>query len=592
MCAAAFVVALVLLLLLEVCASFKFYSEPGFALVRKILLEALPNFEPHHYQMDGICKVLDGIDLIAVTPTGSGKTGYLFLSILVMITISKMPSLCPSVKFPKDPAIVVVCPTNSIEGQMEDSMGKLGISALALNSDTVGAGRIRGEDLWIKARAGVSILGPEQLISKGFRDLLAFQPFYDRVCALGVDEIHLLVLWGLGFCKPFLQIGFMRARFRTEIPLIGLTATLLADPKVQNAIFSLLGVNRGEFHLIRRSNARHDVQLLFRQLYSGIDGHSFPEIAWVLDTRDKTLIFENTIGLVHRLKSYLNEALSIDSNRDIRIWTYTGLDWADNKRQTLSDFVDDPDCQIIIATNSLAQGNDIKAIETVIHIGEPESCTYKNPVATRMELAAKIVRQTDAENEADAKKAGTSGPRMSRSTAEVLTAKCKPAEQDHQFDNPPSDSPCPCKTCTASPPTPRPELCRCSDCTPEPRSHEHYKPPAKKKKAPSDIPAGKRLTKIMKESGRSRLEEFRLFVWSEASDRNMGLIPLAEFLPDVVITQLLDRFAKIETATDLTPFISSIAGLAGYHGQLFEVLVELGKEFKKMKSLKGAAQKK
>ncbi|KAJ7736374.1 P-loop containing nucleoside triphosphate hydrolase protein, partial [Mycena maculata] len=512
----------------------------------------------------------------------------------------------------KDLAIVVVCPTNSIEGQMEESLGKLGISALALNSDTVGAGRIRGEDLWIKARTGVSmlILGPKQLISKGFRDLLAFQPFYDRVCALGVDEIHLLVLWDLGFRKPFLQIGFMRARFRAGIPLIGLTATLLADPKVQNAIFSLLGVNRGEFHLIRRSNARHDVQLLFRQLYSGIDGHSFPEIAWVLDTRDKTLIFGNTIGLVHHLKSYLNEALSIDSNRDIQIRTYTGLDWADTKRQTLSDFVDNPDCQIIITTNSLAQGNNIKAIETVIHIGEPESVEMYvqkpgrvrlgalNPRAiyyissTRMELAGKIVRQTDAENEADTKKAGTSGPRMSRSTAEVLTAKCKPAEQDHQFDNPPSDSPCPCKTCTASPPTPRPELCRCSDCTPEPRSHEHYEPPAKKKKAPSDIPAGKRLTKIMKEAGHSCLEEFRLFVWSEASDRNMGLIPLAEFLPDIVITQLLDRFAKIKTATDLTPFISSIAGLAGYHGQLFEVLVELGKEFKKMKSLKGAAQKK
>ncbi|KAJ7923177.1 hypothetical protein B0H13DRAFT_1865132 [Mycena leptocephala] len=36
-----------------------------------------PSFEPHHYQMDGICKVLDGIDLAAVAQTGSGKTAYL-----------------------------------------------------------------------------------------------------------------------------------------------------------------------------------------------------------------------------------------------------------------------------------------------------------------------------------------------------------------------------------------------------------------------------------------------------------------------------------------------------------------------------------
>ncbi|KAJ6567879.1 hypothetical protein B0H10DRAFT_1957559 [Mycena sp. CBHHK59/15] len=102
------VLMLILLLLSHLCTAFKFYSEPGFALVRKILLTALPTLEPHHYQMDGICKVLDGIDLVAVTPTGSGKTGYLFMSIIVMIAIAKTPSLCPSIKFPVDPAIVVL----------------------------------------------------------------------------------------------------------------------------------------------------------------------------------------------------------------------------------------------------------------------------------------------------------------------------------------------------------------------------------------------------------------------------------------------------------------------------------------------------
>jgi ATP-dependent helicase YprA (DUF1998 family) len=102
----------------QIVVAFKFHSPEGFDLARKILLGALPHFEPHSYQMDGICKVLDGIDLVAVTPTGSGKTGYLFLTILIMIAIAKNPSLCLTVKFPKDPAIVVVCPTNSIEQQM------------------------------------------------------------------------------------------------------------------------------------------------------------------------------------------------------------------------------------------------------------------------------------------------------------------------------------------------------------------------------------------------------------------------------------------------------------------------------------------
>ncbi|KAJ7672990.1 hypothetical protein DFH06DRAFT_1123753 [Mycena polygramma] len=170
-------------------------------------------------------------------------------------------------------------------------MAKLGIAALTINSDTVSAARLLGIDLWTRAREGISmlILGLEQLISKGFRDLLSCEAFYDRVCALGVDEIHLLVSWGLQFRKAFQQIGFMRARLHPDgIPVIGLTATLLGDSKIADAIFALLGVNRGEFYLLQRSNARHDIQILFRQLFSGIDGRTFPEIAWVLTNSDKT----------------------------------------------------------------------------------------------------------------------------------------------------------------------------------------------------------------------------------------------------------------------------------------------------------------
>jgi superfamily II DNA helicase RecQ len=241
-------------------------------------------------------------------------------------------------------------------------MAKLGIPALTINSDTVAAARMCNEDFWVKARAGIAmlILGPEQFISKGFRDLLAFEPFYDRVCVLGVDEIHLLVYWGNTFRKAFQQIGFMRARLRPGIPIIGLTASLLADLKVQNSIFALLGVNRGEFHLIRRSNARHDIQFLFRRLHSGIDGRVFPELAWVLDNRDKTLMFGWSISLVHRLTSYLNSLLSIDSDRDFCIRTYTRLNRPEDKLRTLTDITNDPKCQIIIATNSLVQGNDIR----------------------------------------------------------------------------------------------------------------------------------------------------------------------------------------------------------------------------------------
>ncbi|KAJ7870900.1 hypothetical protein B0H13DRAFT_1896016 [Mycena leptocephala] len=156
-------------------------------------------------------------------------------------------------------------------------MAKIGIAALAINSDTVAAARMRNEDIWTRACTGISmvILGPEQLIPKGFRAVLAFEPFY--------------------------------------------------------------------------------------------------EIAWVLTNNDQKIIFCLTISLVFRVKAYLNSLLSADSTRDFRIHMHTGLNWPDDKLQTLADIVNEPGCQIIIATNGLVQGNDIRVIETVIQLGEPES---------------------------------------------------------------------------------------------------------------------------------------------------------------------------------------------------------------------------
>ena len=55
---------------------FLFSSPEGFALCRRILSEHLP-YDPHDFQIEGICKVLDRVDLLAILATGSGKTGFL-----------------------------------------------------------------------------------------------------------------------------------------------------------------------------------------------------------------------------------------------------------------------------------------------------------------------------------------------------------------------------------------------------------------------------------------------------------------------------------------------------------------------------------
>ncbi|KAJ6623822.1 hypothetical protein B0H10DRAFT_2213188 [Mycena sp. CBHHK59/15] len=195
---------------------------------------------------------------------------------------------------------------------------------------------------------------------------------------------------------------------------------------------------------------------------------------------------------------------------------------------------------------------------------------------------------SDAENTADAKKDGAVA--MDRSVAEILCAKCKVLVQDELYDNPELDEPCLCKTCVAHPPMVRLVQCRCSGCSPE-VSTEVYTPPPKQKKAASDIPQSQRLTKAMKEVGTLRLEEFRLQIWFDASDVYMGMTPLAEFLPDIIIKSILDNFARYKTVADLSAVVGKTAGMVGHHIDLLGVLEELKVTFARMKKDKASAAK-
>jgi ATP-dependent helicase YprA (DUF1998 family) len=96
----------------------KYNSIFGQALCKSILAKYLP-YDPHNYQLDAICPAMDGYDLLATTPTGSGKTGYLTMFMLVVRNIATNKTLAlGQEKIPKDPAMIIVCPTNALEDDM------------------------------------------------------------------------------------------------------------------------------------------------------------------------------------------------------------------------------------------------------------------------------------------------------------------------------------------------------------------------------------------------------------------------------------------------------------------------------------------
>ena len=93
------------------------------------------------------------------------------------------------------------------------------------------------------------LLSPEQLTSRSFDHLLQKKAFSERVAALGLDEMHLVMDWGnLGFREAFRHIGLVLARLPRSTTFIGATATL---PRYQTSpLVSILGLKSGTFFSI------------------------------------------------------------------------------------------------------------------------------------------------------------------------------------------------------------------------------------------------------------------------------------------------------------------------------------------------------
>jgi len=72
----------------------------------------------HDVQIEGFCKILDNIDLLAVLATGSGKAAFVSMFILIVLAIKKNSSLCLTAKFLDNPCVLFMCPTKYLEHQM------------------------------------------------------------------------------------------------------------------------------------------------------------------------------------------------------------------------------------------------------------------------------------------------------------------------------------------------------------------------------------------------------------------------------------------------------------------------------------------
>ena len=167
-------------------------------------------------QEEIVASALEGRDVLAILPTGGGKS-----------ICFQVPSLM------KEGIALVVTPLIALMKDQVQNLNSRGIKALCINA---GMGRREVELALNNAAYGdfrFLYVSPERIGTPLFRSYLQAM----NVSFIVVDEAHCISQWGYDFRPDYLEIGKLREI--VDAPVIALTAT--ATPEVAEDIMDRLG---------------------------------------------------------------------------------------------------------------------------------------------------------------------------------------------------------------------------------------------------------------------------------------------------------------------------------------------------------------
>ena len=150
-----------------------------------------------------IDNLLAGTSVLAVMPTGSGKSLCFQVPALVMDGIS-----------------LVVSPLVALMQDQVSALKLAGIKAEAIHSNQSREANI---DVWQRLTAGdikILYLAPERLMTERMLNALSRLP----VSMIAIDEAHCLSQWGPAFRPDYAELGNL-GKYFPNVPIAAMTAT-------------------------------------------------------------------------------------------------------------------------------------------------------------------------------------------------------------------------------------------------------------------------------------------------------------------------------------------------------------------------------
>ena len=304
---------------------------------KQLLQEKFGLSEFRHGQLEIISSVLQGADVLAVLPTGGGK------------------SLCfqlPAVL--NDGLVIVISPLIALMRDQVRSLNARGIAAGALHSgQSTDEKRRVFQDLAVGG-AYLLYLSPERTQKEAFHRWLQNR----KITLIAVDEAHCVSQWGHDFRIEYAQLKTLKA-LRPDVPMLALTAS--ATPLVLTDIAKHLGLRNPAKHVygFYRPN-------LYYQVESCVDQDrklAFVEQALTQTPSGRVIIYCGTRKLTEAVSQVLKKKFAGVA------YYHAGLSPED--RNDIQHDYNSGAARILVSTNAFGMGIDHPDVRLVIHFNMP-----------------------------------------------------------------------------------------------------------------------------------------------------------------------------------------------------------------------------
>jgi ATP-dependent DNA helicase RecQ len=286
--------------------------------------------------------VLEGRDLLAVMPTGSGKSlGYQLPALL-------LPGLT-----------LVVSPLISLMKDQVDELNRRGIAAGALNSQVSAEGRRAAVRAARSGELRLLYVAPERFASDFFLNVLRDL----TIARFVVDEAHCVSEWGHDFRPDYRRLRAAAEQCRRSDagirpPMAAFTAT--ATPEVRKDIVDLLGLDNPR--VVVAGFDRPNITLRVKPVSGDEEKHALlPQLV----PAGRSLVYAAT-----RRKA--EEAAWTLQLAGMKAAAYhAGL--TDAERTRVQDAFAGDAARVVCATNAFGMGIDRPDVEAVVHMDIPGS---------------------------------------------------------------------------------------------------------------------------------------------------------------------------------------------------------------------------